>query len=111
MSLISAIGRKALSVRLLIGLIYVLLITGGVTMVYPLLLMVSGSVKGDFDSHDIEVIPRYLRDEPTFFRRYLESKYGSSLSSINAAWGSDFTEWTEIQPPGRVSPQQLDDYD
>ncbi|MBI4024849.1 MAG: carbohydrate ABC transporter permease [Verrucomicrobia bacterium] len=111
MPIISSIGRKALPVRILIWAIYVVLTLGGVTMVYPLLLMVSGSVKGGFDSPDLDVIPQFLTDETTFFQRYLESKYSANLGSLNDAWGTDHVDWKEIRRPDGVSSSQLDDFD
>src|SRR5688572_25047642 len=110
MPLISTIGRKALSVRVLIGAIYVVLILGGVSMVYPLVLMVSGSVKGKFDERDIDMVPRFLRSETTFFQRHLESKY-NSLGNLNRFWGTDVLDWKEIEPPKPVSHRLLDDFD
>ena len=110
MPLISAIGRRSWNIRVLIGLIYLVLITGGITMVYPLILMVSGSVKGKLDAEDIEMVPRFLRDETTFFRRYLESKY-DSLGGLNEAWGSDILHFKTIEQPAVVSARLLDEFD
>jgi multiple sugar transport system permease protein len=111
MPLISKIGRRAPSVRLLVGLIYAVLTLGGITMVYPLLLMVSGSIKGGFDSQDIDAVPEYVRKEDAFFRRYLESRYNVALGYVNAAWGATFLEWTEIPKPAPVAPRRLEDFD
>jgi multiple sugar transport system permease protein len=111
MPLISAIGRRSPGVRLLVGCIYFLLIAGGVTMVYPLLLMVGGSLKGGFDAQDIEIVPRYLRDDLALFRRDLESRYNQSLAMLNATWGADHLEWREIPRPAEVPPRRLEDWD
>ena len=50
MPLIGRVGRRDVRVRLLIAGIYALLIGGGLTMVYPFLLMLSGSTKTAVDA-------------------------------------------------------------
>ena len=45
MPIISIIGRRSIRVRLLIWTIYGLLAAGATTMIYPFLLMLSGSTK------------------------------------------------------------------
>ena len=50
MPIISTIGRRSLQVRLLVWTIYGLLIIGATTMIYPFLLMLSGSTKSSVDS-------------------------------------------------------------
>ena len=49
MAIISAIGRKQWKVRWLFFGIYAFLLIGGATMVYPFLLMLSGSTKSAMD--------------------------------------------------------------
>ena len=49
MAIIGKVEKKSLKVRVLNISIHVLLLLGAVTMVYPLLLMVSGSFKSDVD--------------------------------------------------------------
>ena len=50
MPIISKVGTRSLKVRLAYGAIFLVLILGAVTMVYPFLLMLSGSVKSEADS-------------------------------------------------------------
>ena len=58
MAIISQVGRKSPRIRTLFGLIYAFLVVGSVTMVYPFLIMVSGSFKSPVDVHEYDVIPR-----------------------------------------------------
>ena len=60
MPLIRAVGRKSRETRMLVGLIYTLLIGGGVTMVYPFLVMISGSFKSDVDIRTYDVVPEFF---------------------------------------------------
>ena len=63
MPIISQIGRRSFKVRALIFSIYALLIGGAITMVYPFLLMISGSTMSPVDQSEMEVIPAYLVDD------------------------------------------------
>ena len=96
--------------RFLIASIYTILIVGGISMIYPLVLMISGSVKGSLDQQDNDMVPGFLRDDTIFFRRYLESKY-FSLGSLNESWGADFLDWKKVAMPAPVSGRLLDDFD
>ena len=49
MPIIGKVERKNWKVRLLNVMLHVILLIGAATMVYPLLLMLSGSVKSDVD--------------------------------------------------------------
>lgn len=50
--------------------------------------------------------PCYCEDCNQSFRAYLRKKYGA-LEKLNAAWGSGYGEWSEIQQLG--SPQDIDE--
>lgn len=110
MPLISAIGRKSPSVRVLIASIYAVLIIGGISMVYPLVLMISGSIKGSIDQEEIDMVPGFLRNETVFFRRYVESKY-AALGTLNDSWGTDFLDWRKVGIPAPISDRQAADFD
>ena len=75
MPIISAIGRRSLRVRALVGTIYVLLIIGATTMVYPFLLMLAGSTKSSVDSPSAEIIPDFIRSETGLYRKYVEALF------------------------------------
>ena len=60
MTMISRVGRRHPSVRLLIGFMYALLILGGCTMVYPFILMISGSTKSGVDIREVSWLPAFL---------------------------------------------------
>ena len=49
MPLLSSIERKATSVKIGVTLMYLLLILGGITMIYPFLVTLSGAVSNEFD--------------------------------------------------------------
>ncbi len=72
-----------MEIKVIIALIYFVLIIGGITMVYPFLIMVSGSFKGPVDINNYSVIPRYFFNKKVLFRKYLESKYNESTVQYN----------------------------
>ena len=110
MPIISHIGARSWKVRLVYTAIFVLLIGGAVTMIYPFLLMLSGSVKSDTDFYRISPYPEYWFDDDVLFRKYAESKYAMSVPWCEGVWGKDVGSWRKITPQPAVDPQLLRDY-
>ena len=81
MPIISRTGRKFWKTRLLIGSIYVILITGAFTMIYPFAMMLSMATCSDADKQEQQLIPRYVREmfsgrPNALFRKYVAIRYG-----------------------------------
>lgn len=74
-NIIGKVGRRAWKVRLLNIAIHVTLVLGSVTMIYPFLVMLSGSVKSDLDIKYYNIIPKYFHSDLALFQKYLQSKY------------------------------------
>ena len=108
MPIISSIGRRSWKVRLLLGSIYALLLLGGVTMVYPFLIMLSGSTKSAVDLKDIDMVPEFLRSDDALYRKHLEGLFNESLDALNSTYDSDFTSFEMTEPP-TVMPARLVD--
>lgn len=75
--MISKIGARSFKVRLVYTIIFAVLILGAVTMIYPFMLMISGSLKSDTDFVWVTPIPRYFSDDDILWMKYVESKYGT----------------------------------
>ncbi|MHB9023316.1 MAG: carbohydrate ABC transporter permease [Armatimonadota bacterium] len=75
MSILTVVGKKSWTQRLVVLLIYTLLTVGGVTMFYPFALMISGSMTNQADQRYQVLIPRYWRDKDAQFTKYLADKY------------------------------------
>ena len=103
MPIISEIGRRSLKVRLLVGCIYAILAAGAVTMVYPLLLMLSGSVKSDADAWSIKAYPGFWFNDLTLFQKYVEAKYNASAAAAQDAWCDPVRSWRLIDRPPPVA--------
>ena len=89
MPIISAVGRRSLKLRILIGSIYALLILGSITTAYPFLVMVSGSLStNDTDtSHDFRIVPRYFYSERALFEAYLWHKcHRRGITDLEHQW-------------------------
>lgn len=76
MPILNNIQRRSLSGRALVAGFYLLLICGGVSMVYPFLMMLGGSVKTEVDYRQADLVPRFLVSEDMLFRKFQEQRYG-----------------------------------
>ncbi len=83
MAIIGQVERKNWKVKFLNIMIHTVLIIGAATMVYPLLLMLSGSVKSSVDFKNFSIVPEYLSSDvegkTLLFRKYLLSKYNNKV--------------------------------
>lgn len=103
MAIISHIGRKHPAVRVLLGAIYVVLALGAVTMVYPFLLMVSGSMKSAVDLREFDVVPAFLREDLTLYRKHMEGLFNESLDAMNSAYDTGEVSFEAVEPPARLN--------
>ena len=110
MPLISVVGRRSTAVRLLTAAIYAVLIGGAVTMVYPFLVMVSGSFKTNVDKNDFDVFPAFFLDDRVLYRKHLECKYNNSISLYNYTSRTKDYEFRTIDPPETVRAKRVADY-
>jgi len=99
MPIISTIGRKQWKSRLLILGIYLLLLGGAVTMVYPFLIMVAGSTKSGVDAKEFRPVPRFLADDTQLYRKHVEGLFDESLVSMKIAYDRDDPTFEVVEPP------------
>jgi multiple sugar transport system permease protein len=97
MPIIAQVGRKALSAKCAISLVYLVLVIGAVTMVYPFLLMLATSVCNEVDYQELRIVPRYLLDDEALFVKYVNTKYGyyldergRNIQNLNCCYKSEF---------------------
>jgi ABC-type glycerol-3-phosphate transport system permease component len=98
MPILSRVGRRSWKVRVTLALIYTTLALGALTFLYPLMLMVSGSVRSDTDFAWVTPVPEYLYADNVLWMKYVESKYGL-LPSAEAAQHRMIGSWRNIRPP------------
>ena len=99
MPLISQIGRRHASVRALREGIFVVLLIGAMTMVYPFLLMLAGSTKSTVDARENSILPKFLFDDTALYRKHIEAMYDERLDAMRAAYDEDVVSFAALQPP------------
>jgi len=101
MSFIAPTERKHWKTRLLLAAMYVVVVTGALTMVYPFLLMISGSVKDRTDFDQFELVPSYFRDDAMLYRKFVRARYQGNIWRWQMAARSDIEAWEDIPYPAR----------
>jgi ABC-type glycerol-3-phosphate transport system permease component len=99
MSHIAQVGRRSWRVRGGILCLYLILIAGAVTTVYPFLLMVSTAAKSQADFTDYRLAPRYLTSNAALFLKYAEDRYANNLDDLNAAHNTAYATLADVRPP------------
>jgi len=110
MAIISEIGRKSTRVRLLYIGIYALLILGAITMIYPFLLMISGSTKSAVDIKYFDVIPNFIYDDVWLYRKHIEGLFNERAANMNQAYFTDITSFEKIDPPALANQPLADEF-
>lgn len=111
MSLLSgAVGRKTRETAWATKAIYTVLTLGGITMIYPFLVMISGSFKSEVDLRDWDVIPKYFYSDKTLYRKYVESKFNESVALWNSLARQDEYSFTRVEPPTDPDPRLTADW-
>lgn len=94
--IILPVERKTWRARFVLAVLYLLLTLGAVTMVWPFMMMLSGSIAGRFDYHRYSPVLRALWDKNDRFMRLLASYHnrfpGDLFPDAPTHWGS----WSAI---------------
>jgi multiple sugar transport system permease protein len=85
--------------RALQGVIYLVLIAGAITMIYPFLLMLSGSTLSGVDGRETKVIPSFWLDDAMLYRKHIEGLFNESLDAMNVAYQDSVPSMELLQPP------------
>ena len=83
MPLISTVGRRSTSTRILLASMYVLLVAGALTMIYPFTLMMTTATTSRADYEEFRLIPRFWHNDLALFKKYI----------VDAAWVDDLATW------------------
>ena len=79
-------------------------------MIYPFLLMLSGSLKGKLDAYDFNVVPKFLIDDDTLFKRYAEQKYNEKIQDYQVANNEFVRIFKSITVPQDPDPRLIEDW-
>jgi len=106
MPIIAQVGRRKLSIRILIAAIYVVLGFGALSIVYPFALMLSSSVSTRIDYDRFDLVPLAFRGTDARFVGFLADRYSrSDWAAFRAAYpDSRLTFWDDLaaDPEGFV---------
>lgn len=105
MAILSPIIRRSISGRTLIGAIYLVLVAGSISTLYPFALMLAGSTKSGMDLRAWDVIPGFLRDDSVLYRKYVEALFNESLDAMGATYATEALTFEQISPPRSVNLQ------
>ena len=108
MAILNELGRKSPKGKALLSLFYVSLIFGSMIMVIPFLLMVSGSMKGQYNVGRMNLLPRYLYDDLELYKAWSESKY-IEVGEYNSIASVPINNFSELNFP-KLNPRLKDDY-
>lgn len=79
------VESKSLSGRLFHAGTFIFLTLAGMTMIYPFLLMISGSFRSEMDESQLDLIPAYFHQESALYQKFLEFKYQQDINAYNNA--------------------------
>lgn len=85
--------------RLVYFVLYASLALGSLTMVYPFLLMASGSFKSRVDVQELDLVPRFIHDDTMLFRKYVEAKYSERIEEYRSATGDEARNFRVVTIP------------
>ena len=110
MPIISHIGARSWKIRAIYAVIFVVLVLGSVSMIYPLLLMLAGSTRSEADAHRVTPYPEFWFSDLILFQKYAESKYDGSTDLCQFSWGRIVSHWRMIRAPAPVSREAMEDF-
>jgi len=110
MPIISVIGRKHWKVRLLFAGMYIFLTLGAVSMVYPFMLMLSGSTKSKVDIKFFDAIPKFLYDDSWLYRKHIEGLFNEALSDENSVYDTNDNTFENVAPPKKINPLLINEW-
>jgi len=96
MAVILTVERKTAKARLFLALVYAVLSLGGVTMVWPFLVMLASSLTGPYDYYRFSPVVRALWDRDDRFLRYVASCYPRFPSDVYPDAPSHWGSWIVV---------------
>lgn len=110
MAIIGKVERKFWKVKVLNGAIHAILLLGAATMVYPLLIMISGSIKSDVDFYRFSLFPEYVYNNSLLYRKFLLTKYNGQTVRIFNLFRLPVGSISNIPVPENLSRERFNDF-
>lgn len=99
MPILSTTGRRTPKAKALFAGMYLTLAAGSAAMVYPFLLLLSGSTKSAVDGKQFDAVPRFLVDDTWLYRKHIEGLFNENLLQMNMAYDSAALSFESLEPP------------
>jgi ABC-type glycerol-3-phosphate transport system permease component len=110
MGIIGKVGRKSFKVKALNTSIHFVLFIGGITMIYPFLIMMSASFKSRVDSNRLDLIPKYFYNEEVLFRKYVEARFNEEAAVFSAQYKQKYYAVDYLEMPREVTGEFIADW-
>ena len=110
MPIISRAETRSRRGKLVLLAIVAVLSLGGVTMVYPFLLMLSGSMRSQMDEASLNLIPSFLFSDKALYRRFLETKYDQDVGTLNRDSHQHAYTFSDAAVPPRLVRRRITDF-
>ena len=111
MPIISQIRKGSKWLKGQVFFIYLVLILGAVTMVYPFLIMISGSFKSTVDSTDFDIVPAYFYNDQMLLKKYVEARYDGNVLLYNSSTGAGVMGFSEVAGPSAGNNKLLKEWE
>jgi len=79
-------------------------------MIYPFLLMISGSLKGKMDAYEFDIVPKFLVNDDVLFKRYVEHKYNEKIDEYQIANREFVRIFKSVEIPTKLNEVILQDW-
>lgn len=109
MSILLPVEKRSWKGRLFLTGVTLALVVGGITMLYPFLLMVSGAMRSEMDAADMRMVPAYFVDDAELVRKFLETKYHYDPAMLNRLRQERSYRFREARVPADVDRAVVED--
>jgi len=99
----SPITERSFSIRFFYAALYLVLSLLGLTMVVPLLVMLSGSVEPGNRASGFNVFPTYLMSDKVLWNRYVFAKYRGQYALLQMSWDDPLADIMSPRPPAHAA--------
>ena len=83
---------------------------GGLTMIYPFLIMISGSFRSAMDENDLDLVPEYFYNVDTLYGKFLEFKYDELVILLNRSHLTREYSFRHADVPDEINEEIVRDF-
>ncbi len=99
MSILCPVESHGVRGRLFHLAVILALSLGGLTMVYPFAVMISGSFRSEMDETTLDLVPAFWHDDAALYNKFLETKYHQDVTALNRAHLTSHFRFGDVPPP------------